>query len=424
MSAQSLFAGLLPIVVGRKTNRRNKTDRRSARRFWSRDRRGGGRRLEDLAWEFDPWLFGSAAILLVIGFIMVSSSSVHISHKFTGGPWHFTLRQGAYIGLGLLAAYFVLRVRLARWAQWGPMIMIAGMVLLIAVLIPGIGREVNGASRWINLVFFNLQVSELVKLGVVIYLAGYLVRRGEEVRTSVIGFLKPMAILSVISILLLSEPDFGATTVMMATALGLMFLAGVRLWQFGVLVTIVAAGLAALAVTSPYRMQRLTSFVDPWPVVNEGGYQLAQSLIAIGRGEFWGVGLGNSIQKMFYLPEGHTDFIFAVMVEETGMLGAFVVIALFAVIVFRAFKIGMRAEKRGAQFSAYLIYGFGLWIGLQAFIHIGVNLGALPTKGLTLPLVSYGGSSMVVTCMVIAFMLRVDMEVRYLERQAEREVTR
>ncbi len=424
MSGPTLLSALLPLAVGRKGNRRNSTERRSARRFWSRDRRAGGRRMDDLAWEFDPWLLGSALILLLIGFIMVGSASVHISHKYTGEPWHFTLRQGLYIGLGLLAACFVLRVRLARWEQWGPLVMIAGIVLLIAVLIPGIGHEVNGARRWINLVFFNLQVSELVKLGVVIYLAGYLVRRGDEVRNSVSGFLKPMAILIVISVLLLAEPDFGATTVMMATALGLMFLAGVRLWQFAVLVAAVAAGLALLAYTSPYRLERLTSFIDPWADVNNGGYQLAQSLIAIARGEYWGVGLGSSIQKMFYLPEAHTDFIFAVLVEESGMFGGFVVIALFALIVFRAFRIGVRAERLGAQFSAYLIYGFGLWIGLQAFINIGVNLGALPTKGLTLPLISYGGSSMVVTCMVIAFMLRVDMEVRHLERQAEREVSR
>ncbi len=424
MSAMTSFAELLGSVGRKKTNRRNRVERRSGKRFWSHDRRGGGRRMDDMAWEFDPWLFGSAAMLLVIGFIMLSSASVHISYRLTGQPWLFTLRQGGYIGLGLFFAYFVLRVRLSRWEQWGPMIMVVGIILLIAVLIPGIGREVKGASRWIHLFFFNLQVSEVVKLGVVIYLAGYLVRRGNEVRNSVKGFLKPMVVLSLISLLLLLEPDFGATTVMMATALGLMFLAGVRLWQFGILVAIVAAGLAALAVAAPYRLQRLTSFVDPWADADNSGYQLTQSLVAIGRGEYWGVGLGNSIQKLFYLPEAHTDFIFAVLAEETGMFGAFVVIVLFSVIVFRTFKIGMRAEKQGAQFAAYLVYGLGLWIGLQAFINIGVNLGALPTKGLTLPLISYGGSSMVVTCVVIAFMLRVDMEVRHLERQAERGVAR
>lgn len=409
---------------GDDNRRRAKRRKRVANGGRGAERRQDERRLESIDWAFDPWLLGAALTLLVLGFVMVSSASVHISHKFTGEPWYYILRQGTFIALGLIAGMFVLRVRLARWEWWGPMIMIAGTVLLVAVLIPGLGREVNGASRWLNLGFFNLQVSELVKLGVVIYLASYLVRRGEEVRTSVVGFLKPMLILSIISVLLLAEPDFGATFVILMTVLAMMFLGGVRLWQFGVLAGIVVAAMSILAVTSEYRWRRLTSFVNPWDDVNNSDYQLAQSLIAIGRGEYWGVGLGESVQKLFYLPEAHTDFVFAVLSEELGLVGSVLVIALFAVIVIRAFSIGLKAEENGAPFAAYLVYGLGVWIGMQAFINIGVNLGALPTKGLTLPLMSYGGSSMVVTCVVIALMLRVDMEVRHLARQPEREKKR
>jgi cell division protein FtsW len=289
-----------------------------------------------------------------------------------------------------------------------------GISLLLLVLMPGIGREVNGSTRWMSLGIINLQVSELVKLFVVVYMAGYLVRQGDEVRTSMRGFLKPMALLAVISVLLLCEPDFGATAVIVTTALAMMFVAGVRLWQFMILMLVVLAALSVLAVTSPYRMQRLTAFLDPWADPFNSGFQLTQALIAFGRGEWLGVGLGGSVQKLFYLPEAHTDFVFAVLAEELGLLGAVSVIVMFAIVVWRAFVMARLAEQCGKFFEAYLAYGLGVWIGMQAYINIGVNMGVLPTKGLTLPLMSYGGSSIMVMCVAIALLLRIDHEVRYL----------
>ncbi len=409
-------------------DRRDRRDRRQMEQTLQHDRRVLSRRLEGVNFDVDPWLAGAAVLLLVLGFILVSSASIHVAYHQTDGlnPWYFSIRQSIYIALGVAVGLAVLRVRMARWEYWGPYIMLGGLALLVLVLIPGVGREVNGATRWINLVFFNLQVSELVKLGVVIYISGYLVRRGNEVRSSVKGFLKPMLVVALIAGLLLAEPDFGATVVIGVTVLGMMFLGGVRLWQFGISAALVGGMFAALAIMSPYRLARLTSFLDPWAedVVRGSGYQLTQSLIAIGRGDVWGVGLGESVQKLQYLPEAHTDFLFAILSEETGLVGALTIIALFLVIVIRSFVIGLQAEKLGAQFSAYMAFGLGLWIGVQAFFNIGVNMGALPTKGLTLPLMSYGGSSMVVMCVAIALLLRVDMEVRHLARQAEREKTK
>lgn len=382
----------------------------------------GGSRLEPQpdGRMLDVWLLGALILLLAIGLVMVSSASLHISERTFNQPWYYTIRQAAFMGLGVMAALIVLRIPLLAWERLGPMLLICGMVLLVMVLIPGVGRKINGAARWINLGIFNLQVSELIKLFVIVYMAGYLVRRGEEVRTTVKGFLKPMGVLGLIAVLLLLEPDFGATAVMLMTAMGMLFIGGVRLWQFGVLIGVVASAMAALAITSPYRMQRLTTFLDPWADPWASGFQLTQALIAIGRGEFWGVGLGSGVQKLFYLPEAHTDFLFSVMAEELGLLGSVVVIGLFVTVVVRAFIIGNRAEKIGAHFDGYVAYGLGLWLGLQAFINIGVNMGVLPTKGLTLPLMSYGGSSIVVTCMAAALLLRVDFETRRSDRQADR----
>lgn len=382
----------------------------------------GGRKLEPQpdGRMLDIWLLGALILLLAIGLVMVSSASLHISERTFSQPWYYTIRQAAFMGLGVMAALIVLRIPLLAWERLGPMLLICGMVLLVMVLIPGVGRKINGAARWINLGIFNLQVSELIKLFVIVYMAGYLVRRGEEVRTTVKGFLKPMGVLGLIAVLLLLEPDFGATAVMLMTAMGMLFIGGVRLWQFGVLIGVVASAMAALAITSPYRMQRLTTFLDPWADPWASGFQLTQALIAIGRGEFWGVGLGSGVQKLFYLPEAHTDFLFSVMAEELGLLGSVVVIGLFVTVVVRAFIIGNRAEKIGAHFDGYVAYGLGLWLGLQAFINIGVNMGVLPTKGLTLPLMSYGGSSIVVTCMAAALLLRVDFETRRSDRQADR----
>ena len=371
---------------------------------------------------YDPLLLGAVALLLAIGFVMVASASLHIAAENYGQPWFYTIRQIIFIGLGLLAGLIAFKIPVAVWQRMGPWLLLAGLALLLMVLIPGIGRTVNGATRWINLGVFNLQISELMKLAVIIYMAGYLVRRGDEVRTSFSGFLKPMAMLSLVVLLLLLEPDFGSSVVIMSTALAMMFIAGVRLWQFGLLVALVAAAMAVLAITSPYRMERLTTFLNPWADPFNSGFQLTQALIAIGRGEFWGVGLGSGVQKLFYLPEAHTDFLFAVMAEEFGLIGSFLLIALFVVLVVRAFAIARQAEQKGQQFAAYMAYGLGLWLGMQAFINIGVNMGVLPTKGLTLPLMSYGGSSIVVCCVAVALLMRVDFEQRRSSIQAERRV--
>jgi cell division protein FtsW len=284
------------------------------------------------------------------------------------------------------------------------------IVLLLALFVPGLGRTVNGSTRWLMLGPFNLQVSELAKLSMIIYIGGYLVRRGDEVRKSVSGFIKPMALVLVLGLLLLGEPDFGAAVVLGATVLGMMFLGGVQLWLFGLLVTSAVGSLAMLAITSPYRMERLTAFLNPWADPFNSGFQLTQALIAIGRGEWFGVGLGASVQKLFYLPEAHTDFVYAVLVEELGMVGGGAVVLLFVILVNRIFRIGKHAAEAGMQFASYLCYGIGIWFALQAFINMGVNMGLLPTKGLTLPLMSYGGSSMMVMCVALALVQRVAME--------------
>jgi len=309
-------------------------------------------------------------------------------------------------------ALIAYQVPLAFWERVGPLMLLASLLMLMVLLIPGVGRNVNGATRWLNLVVFNLQVSELAKLSVVIYLAGYLVRRSEAVRTTVGGFIKPMGLIAVVVLLLLLEPDFGASVVIIATAMGMMFLGGVQLWLFGGLLLVALLSFAALAISSPYRLERLTTFLNPWADPFNSGFQLTQSLIAIGRGEWFGVGLGGSVQKLFYLPEAHTDFVFAVLAEELGLVGGAVVILLFAYLVWRTFMIGRRAAVEGNGFAAYLAFGIGLWVALQVFINIGVNAGLLPTKGLTLPLMSYGGSSMMVMCIAMAIVLRIDAEHR------------
>ncbi|PVV27538.1 MAG: putative lipid II flippase FtsW, partial [gamma proteobacterium symbiont of Ctena orbiculata] len=279
-------------------------------------------------------------------------------------------------------------------------------------LIPGIGKSVNGATRWLPLGGFNLQSSEFMKLFMGLYIAGYLVRRQDEVARSFWGFAKPMLLLIITSSLILLQPDFGTTVVLFATATAMLFLGGVVLYQFSMLIVVAGVAGWALIYFSPYRWQRMTTYLNPWDDPFNTDFQLTQALIAFGRGEVSGVGLGNGIQKQFYLPEAHTDFIMAVVGEEFGLLGTLGVILLFAFITWRAFQIGVKAEQTGQRFSSYTAYGLGLWIGMQAFINIGVNVGMLPTKGLTLPFMSYGGNSIIVVCMVIALLLRIDFESR------------
>jgi cell division protein FtsW len=361
----------------------------------------------------DLGLAYAVAIALGFGLVMMASASFGVAERELGQPSYYLMHQLAYIGVSVLAGYLVFAsLSLDFLERHSGLLLIAAIALLVVVLLPGIGKEVNGSTRWLSLGFARVQPSEFAKLFTIIYLAGYLVRRGDEVRSAVRGFIKPMAVLALLCVLLLAEPDFGAAAVLMGTAMGMMFLGGVRIWQFGVLLVFVLLALAGLAISSPYRMARVTAFLNPWADPFASGFQLTQALIAFGRGEWFGVGLGGSIQKLFYLPEAHTDFLFAVIAEELGLAGSIAVIALFTFIVAKSFMIARRAETAGRPFAAYLAHGLGLWFGLQAYTNIAVNMGLLPTKGLTLPLMSYGGSSMLAACMAMGLLLRVDHESR------------
>ncbi len=368
----------------------------------------------------DPWILISALLLLALGLLMVASASIPIgAHPKTGNgqPFFFLIRQGIFVLIGLFAAGVVFQIPMTRWRRAGPLLLLAAVGLLAAVLIPGIGKEVNGSIRWIGVGPINVQVSEIAKLFALVYVADYLKRHGAELqtrhfKTSALALGRPIAVLGVLAILLLLEPDFGSVIVLMATALGMVFLAGVNIWQFMVLQAGTATAMAVLLWSSPLRRARLISFLDPWADWQNSGYQLTQSLIAIGRGELFGVGLGESVQKLFYLPEAHTDFLFAVLAEELGLAGILLVITLFMTLVWRAFKVAQRAERLDMQFSAWLAYGIGLWFGIQSLFNMGVNMGVLPTKGLTLPLMSYGGSSVVVMCVTLAVLMRIDVETR------------
>jgi len=356
-------------------------------------------------YHYDVWFLGAVLALLAIGLVMMGSASMAIADKQFHEPFYYIWRQLGYITVALLLGWVVLHVPVDWWNKVSTQLLIAGIVLLMVVLV--VGKQVNGSTRWIDLGVIKIQPSELMKLFAVIFISGYLLRRGDEVRNSIKGFLKPMLILCVIGVLLLLEPDFGSGVVIALTALSMMFLGGVRLWQFGVLILMMVTALMLLAYSSPYRVERLTSFLNPWADPFNSGFQLTQALIAFGRGEWLGVGLGASVQKLFYLPEAHTDFLFAVISEETGLLGGIVVLGLFTVLVCRALHIGHVALENGDRFAGYLAFGLGLLIGIQVLINIGVNMGMLPTKGLTLPLMSYGGSSIVATCLACALILRI-----------------
>ncbi|VAW80679.1 Cell division protein FtsW [hydrothermal vent metagenome] len=362
--------------------------------------------------RLDFSLLTAVAILMSLGLVMVASASMPVAERLGVGTLHFAMRQTIYLIMGLALGLLVLRIQLVWWERCSLLCILLAIAMLMIVLVPGVGVEVNGSTRWINLGLFRLQVSEPAKLLALVYMAGYLVRHGEAVRETGAGFIKPLALLLVAAVLLLLEPDFGATVVMMSTALVLMFMAGVSLWKFAGLIGASAAAFIALIFTSGYRTDRLTGFLNPWADPFITGYQLTQSLIAIGRGEVFGVGLGASVQKLFYLPEAHTDFVFAVLAEELGLVGILFLLGLYVFIVLRAYRIASVAEQGGNLFAAYLAYGIGTWLGLQALINVGVNTGLLPTKGLTLPLMSYGGSSMLVTSVAMAMLLRIDYETR------------
>jgi len=360
--------------------------------------------------RLDFWLLGAAAVIVALGLVMVTSASLSIADRVYSDPLHFLVRDLIALALGVTAALALGGIPVAWWERSGAVLYVLGLALLVLVL--AVGREVNGSVRWIPLGPFHLQASEFMKIFVVVYMAAYVVRRQDEIVGTVRGFVKPMALLMLACGLLLLEPDFGTAAVLLATALGMLFLGGVPLWQFALLLGTVATSLSALVLYSPYRLDRITAFLDPWADPFKGGFQLTQALIAFGRGDWFGVGLGAGIQKQFYLPEAHTDFLLAVIGEELGLMGTLSVIALFAFLVWRAFQIGVEAERQGRGFAAYVAYGLGLGLGMQAAINIAVNTGLLPTKGLTLPMMSYGGNSLIVGCMMIAMLLRIDYESR------------
>jgi len=357
----------------------------------------------------DWWLLLDVLLLAGLGVVMVSSASLHLGGA-RGETFAYLEKHLLALALGLAGAFLALQVP-SRWLERAsPALYFLGIALLVLVLIPGVGKTVNGATRWVAVGGFNLQTSEFMKLFMIFYMAGYLVRRKVEVAHTLWGVVKPVMLVALAAMLLMAQPDFGTTAVLLATVMGMLFLGGAPLWQFGTLFLLVLLGGAALVVTSPYRLERVTSFLDPWSDPLDSGYQLSQALIAFGRGEWTGVGLGNGIQKQFYLPEAHTDFIMAVIGEEFGLVGTLAVILLFALLVWRAFSIGALAEAAGRRYAAHVAWGIGLWLGMQAFINIGVNVGLLPTKGLTLPFISYGSNSLIVSCVAVGVLLRIHWE--------------
>ncbi len=364
----------------------------------------------------DPLLAGASLGLVVVGAVMVGSASISLADSNFGDPLYYLLRHLGAIGIGCAAAFAVTATPTELWHRLHGVILLGCIALLALVLVPGLGQTVNGATRWLELGPVRFQASEPARLFLIMYLASYAVRHQAELLTSFWGFLKPMVIVALVCALLLGEPDFGAAVVVTLTSLGIVFVAGARLRDF-VLALIVAGGaLGMLAVNSAYRLERLTGFLNPWNDPFASGFQLTQSLIAIGRGEWLGVGLGESVQKLFYLPEAHTDFVFAVVAEELGFAGAGFVVLLFALIIYRAIAMGREAIGEGMVFQGLLSTGIGLMLGIEALINIGVNTGLLPTKGLTLPLISYGRSSTIVTLIALGLLLRIHRELSAVQQ--------
>jgi len=360
----------------------------------------------------DIALLVALALISCIGLIMVGSASVAVADRLTGEPMYFFYRQAIYALLGLVAGFVVLHIPLRAWEANTFTLLGAGLLLLIVVLVPGIGHSVNGARRWIDLGPVAMQASEPARLFLILYVAGYAARRQLELQTTLGGLLRPMGFMLVASVFLLKEPDFGAAAILCVVAGMILFLAGARLTYVMVFGGLAMVGATLMVMISPYRMARMLSFADPWAHPYASGFQLTQSLIAIGRGQVDGVGLGNSVQKLLYLPETHTDFLFAIYAEEFGLIGSLLLIGLFAIVVWRGFAIARTAIDAGQLFGGFAAYGLSSWLALQAFLNIAVNMGMLPTKGLTLPLMSYGGSSLVIMCLLCGLLLRVDMESR------------
>ncbi|MCH8544369.1 MAG: putative lipid II flippase FtsW [Alcanivorax sp.] len=368
-----------------------------------------------------PMLLAALGLALV-GLVMVSSASMQIAETRLGAPFYFAVRHGIYLGMGIALGVAVYMMVSLEWLEKLRFLALpASVAVLLMLFIPGLGREVNGSLRWINLAGFTVQPSEIAKLGFVMYLAGYISVRKAELESTWKAFLMPLVVLGMIAVLLLMQPDFGAVMVLGVAAMGMLFLAGVPTRRF-LLLALLLSGLAALiAFAQPYRVARLMSFMDPWADQFGSGYQLTQSLIAFGRGHWFGVGMGNSVQKLFYLPEAHTDFVYAVLAEELGLFGNLLLIAAFTLLISRIFLLGAKLAARGWHYHAQLVYGIALIFSTQVVINLGVNMGLLPTKGLTLPFVSYGGSSLLISAVMIALVLRAGTELKgYEARQRGR----
>jgi cell division protein FtsW len=361
---------------------------------------------------FDGVLLCTLIALISIGFLAVASSSIVLAEQSFGAPFYFTIHQFIHILLGIFLLLLAWHIPLSFWQSQARWLLLLSAFLLTIVFIPGVGRTFNGATRWIFIGPISIQGSEVAKLSMIIYFAYYIARFKSTIKHDFITFLKPMILLSIICILLLLEPDFGACVVITSCAMTLLFMSGAPWRWFLSIICLVGLAFAGLIASAPYRLERLTSFLNPWADQFDSGYQLTQALIAFGRGSLFGVGLGSSIQKQFYLPEAHSDFVFAIIAEETGLVGSIVVLLLYALFGYRAFKVSMAASEQNQTFGSLIACGIGLWITLQAFINIGVNSGLLPTKGLTLPLISAGGSSMLIIFVAIGLLLRVDYESR------------
>jgi len=381
------------------------------------DRAGQALRFDELEGRFDPWLLCIALALSGLGVVMVASSSMPYAMSNGSSPFYYLIRHLIFLGLGIGMALVLMRIEMRKVEQHGQFLLILCFILLVAVFVPGIGKTVNGARRWLNLGLSNFQVVEAVKLMMIVWLASYLVRHRDAIGDSWKALIKPVAVALVLVGLLLAQPDFGSAMLLLSITGGMIWLGGARLRNLALPAVGSLVLMSFIVMLEPYRVRRLTSFSNPWADALDSGYQLVQALIAIGRGQMTGVGLGGSILKLDYLPEAHTDFIFAVTAEELGFVGVCVIIGLFALFTWRALRLGLRCVEMRQPFGGYCAFGIGLWISLQAFVSMGVNMGILPTKGLTLPLISSGGSSVLMTCAAFGVLLRISYELDRAERR-------
>jgi len=367
----------------------------------------------------DPVVLLSTVGLLVVGVIMVASTSMAVAEGYAVSAWHFLTRHLLFIAVGITAAISLRFIGTRQMQALAPLALPLAALVLLLPFVPGLGHEVNGSTRWVDLGLAKFQVVEAVKLLIVLFVAGYLARRPELARARFAETLKPLLAVGILAAILLKQPDMGSAVVLVAIVGGMIWLAGAA-WKHLFVLGLTSLPLLTFAALEPYRLRRVMTFVDPWADPFNSGFQLTQALIAVGRGQINGVGLGASVQKLYYLPEAHTDFIFAVLAEELGLIGILFVLVLFSLLVGRIFLIGVQAHAQQRPFSAYLVWGIGLWIGMQALVSMGVNLGMLPTKGLTLPLISSGGSSMIMTLVAVGVVLRVQWELVLEARQTPR----